>query len=188
MTEGAYAGEPGAENELRDRIPAEPTPPAPEPEPPAAPLVPPAEPPAPTERPERLERAKLMPIEGVIYCLDHEAVHDADDLDCDKADHRPVLYRARKGDLDPTLGDEEAVQTRVMAAENDVLPDAEKGVLAGLVRVQIRKVTRNKRGAKKLFGDEYDPSKHDAKLALLESAYRGLGGDPERITGRGGED
>ena len=157
------------------------------------------QPPEPQEPPEpepdgglpTLLKPALMPVEPMVFCLDHLAVH-ADTVDpyrngldtCEVKDHRPLYYRARKGDPNDRKTDVEPT----MIAGGEALSAAEKGVLAGLVRVQIRKVERNKRGAAKLFGDEYDPTQHDAKLELLEGAYRHLGGDPTRITGRGGEE
>jgi hypothetical protein len=54
-----------------------------------------------------LTRAKMLPVEGVVYCLSHDAVHedttdpyDYGTPDCKTKDHRPVYYRGRKGDLD----------------------------------------------------------------------------------------
>lgn len=65
-----------------------------------------------------LTKAKMLPVEGVVYCLTHTSVHD-DTLDpFDEGSktcwegmygartkamvHRPVYYRARKGDIDET--------------------------------------------------------------------------------------
>lgn len=171
-----------------------------------------------------LTRAKMLPVEGVVYCLIHDAVHDdttdpydTGEVECTKDEHRPVYYRARKGDIDESktltiemVGEEqhgevvgsiglpegalvidrltdvqERVKKRVIASRSDPLTDNEAGMLAGLVRVQIRKVERNKTGARKLFGDEYDPARHDDRLELLEGMYRKLGGDPERLSNRG---
>jgi hypothetical protein len=72
-----------------------------------APTEPPAEP-----RSPYLDRAKMLPVEGIVYCLEHTAVHDdtTDPYDygkpdCDKKEHRPVYYRGRKGDIDESLDD-----------------------------------------------------------------------------------
>jgi hypothetical protein len=66
----------------------------------------------------RLTRAKMLPVEDVVYCLFHSAVHE-DTLDpynsgqdeCEKDEHRPVYYRARKGDYD------EVTEARFVAGE-----------------------------------------------------------------------
>jgi hypothetical protein len=160
------------------------------PEPPEPPEPTPKPPPEPDGELPNLLKPALMPVETMVFCLDHLAVH-ADTVDpygsgddmCEPKDHRPLYYRARKGDPNDRKTDIEPT----MIAGGEALTTAEKGVLAGLVRVQIRKVERNKRGAARLFGDEYDPTQHEEKLELLEGAYRRLGGDPARITGRGGE-
>lgn len=179
-----------------------------------------------------LERSKMLPVEGVVYCLEHGAVHDDTtdpyrygEPDCKEAEHRPVYYRARKGDVDETQPDEpgepEEPEVRFVGSEQtgevtvvgeppegaavvddlsgvqermtrriigeraaDELNEEETGFLAGLVRLQVRKVEKNRVGARKLFGDEYDPAQHDAKMTFLERVYRKLGKDPERITGR----
>ncbi len=175
-----------------------------------------------------LTRAKMLPVEGVVYCLEHTAVHDDTtdpygygEPDCKVEDHRAVLYRARKGDIDETLandpdvvhammhGDEqqgeskradelpegavvtdsltaaqEQVKKRVIAASSAGLSEDEQGLLAGLVRVAIRKTEKNQVGAHKLFGDEYDPTRHTKRIAFLEGIYRKLGKDPKGITNR----
>ena len=175
-----------------------------------------------------LTRAKMLPVEGVVYCLEHAAVHDDTtdpygygEPDCKVEDHRAVLYRARKGDIDETIandtenlrvelhGDEQQGETkgtdelpegavvtdslsavqeqmkkRVIAASSAGLSEDEQGLLAGLVRVAIRKTEKNRVGASKLFGDEYDPTKHEKRIAFLEGIYRKLGKDPKGITNR----
>jgi hypothetical protein len=57
-----------------------------------------------------LTRAKMLPVEGVVYCLHHGAVHDDTtdpyrygEPECSKDEHRPVYYRARKGDIDESV-------------------------------------------------------------------------------------
>jgi hypothetical protein len=194
----AYPGEPTGDA-TPPAEPLEPVAPPEEPETPDDPETPPlpvepVEPPAPLHpvdaRPEKLTRAKLLPIEGVIYCLEHTAVHDDTEdpyetgaSECSKSEHRPVLYRARKGDIDesvPTDTDEAglptAVRTQVLCANGASMTDEERATVVGMLRVQIRKVKSNRTGARKLFGDDYDTSLHDEKLALLEGAARRVGG------------
>jgi hypothetical protein len=73
-----------------------------------APTEPPAEP-----RSPYLDRAKMLPIEDIVYCLEHTAVHEnttnpfgeGPESWCDAKEHRPVYYRGRKGDVDESLDD-----------------------------------------------------------------------------------
>lgn len=62
------------------------------------------------------------------------------------------------------------------------LSEDEKTVIKSLIRAGLRKNARNRRSARQQFGRQYDPSRHDAKQSILESAYRKLGGDPARIS------
>ena len=57
-----------------------------------------------------LTRAKMLPVDDVIYCLFHTAVHEdttdpynSGQPECEKSEHRPVYYRARKGDIDESI-------------------------------------------------------------------------------------
>lgn len=155
-----------------------------------------------------LTRAKMLPVDDVIYCLFHTAVHEdttdpysSGQAECEKSEHRPVYYRARKGDIDESIEVElygeakqgeshdatqlpdgtlmvdsltavqEKVKTRVIAAaQGGELTESERGVVLGLIRMAIKKVARNREGARRLFGSEYDPAQHDQRLALLENA------------------
>ena len=155
-----------------------------------------------------LTRAKMLPVDDVIYCLFHTAVHEdttdpynSGQPECEKSEHRPVYYRARKGDIDETIEVEmhgepkvgeshgvteladgslmvdsltdvqERVKTRVIAAAHGgELTENERGIVLGLIRSAIKKVARNREGARRLFGAEYDPTQHDQRLALLENA------------------
>jgi hypothetical protein len=88
----------------------------PEPEPAEEPAEKPAdETPAekPAERSPYLDRAKMLPIDDIVYCLEHTAVHEnttnpfgeGPESWCDAKEHRPVYYRGRKGDIDESLDD-----------------------------------------------------------------------------------
>lgn len=58
-----------------------------------------------------LTKSKMLPVEGVVYCLEHTAIHDATvnpfgegpESWCDEKEHRTVYYRGRKGDVDESL-------------------------------------------------------------------------------------
>jgi hypothetical protein len=71
------------------------------------------EPEKPAERSPYLDRAKMLPIDDIVYCLEHTAVHEdttnpfgeGPESWCDKKEHRPVYYRGRKGDIDESLED-----------------------------------------------------------------------------------
>lgn len=65
--------------------------------------------------------------------------------------------------------------------------EAELGLIASLTREKIRKVARNRRTNQAKWGDEYDPTQHDRKLAVLEMIYRKTGKDPANITNVKGE-
>jgi hypothetical protein len=64
-----------------------------------------------TTRTPYLTKSKMLPVEGVVYCLEHTAIHDAtvnpfgegEESWCDEKEHRTVYYRARKGDVDESL-------------------------------------------------------------------------------------
>jgi histidinol phosphatase-like enzyme len=55
-----------------------------------------------------LKTSKMVKVEGVVYCHDHTEVHEdtrnpygeGPESWCRKSEHRPVYYRARKGDYD----------------------------------------------------------------------------------------
>lgn len=66
------------------------------------------------------------------------------------------------------------------------LSTGERGVLAGLIRMAIRKSERSSMRQRAVYGHEYDPTRHEDKVALLEGVYRKLGGDPSQITNRVG--
>jgi hypothetical protein len=156
-----------------------------------------------------LTRAKMLPVDKVVYCLFHDAVHeettdpyDSGQPECEVKEHRPVYYRARKGDIDESIevemhgeakqgessyaggelpdpvvivdslsGVQEQAKQRVIAASHGgELTENERGILLGLIRSAIKKVAKNRAGAKRLFGSAYDPTQHDARMALLENA------------------
>lgn len=60
----------------------------------------------------------------------------------------------------------------------------EHGILPGLIRDAIRKAERNRVSMVKKFGDEARHEALDERIAILESIYQKLGGDPARITNR----
>jgi hypothetical protein len=51
-----------------------------------------------------LTKSKMLPVEGVVYCLEHTAIHDAtvnpfgegEESWCDEKEHRTVYYRAAR--------------------------------------------------------------------------------------------
>lgn len=59
---------------------------------------------------ETYERAAYVRVEGVVYCHEHTFVHvdtvnpfgEGPESWCHKAEHRPVYFRARKGDYRDT--------------------------------------------------------------------------------------
>ena len=51
--------------------------------------------------------SRLVQVEGMVWCHVHGEVHDADTINpygmgsedwCDQREHRPIYWRARKGD------------------------------------------------------------------------------------------
>lgn len=59
-------------------------------------------------------------------------------------------------------------------------PD-EENAMKFLIREGIRNLDRGRRRLKERFGDEYDPTANDRREELYRSAYKKLGGDPNRI-------
>ena len=70
---------------------------------------------------------------------------------------------------------------------SEALDDSERGVVAGLLRSAIRKLERNMVASRNKWGDEYDSAANLARLALLESSYSKLHGDPAQIANRGAQ-
>lgn len=62
--------------------------------------------------------------------------------------------------------------------------EKERDILAGLIRQDLRKLDKSRQRLREKLGSEYDPARQDPREAILEHAYRRLGGDPARITGR----
>jgi hypothetical protein len=131
-----------------------------------------------------LSRAKMLPIEGVVYCLEHTAVHDDTtdpygygEPDCSVKEHRAVLYRARKGDIDETLanGDDPPDRTVIAAAQKDQLSDDERTLLRGLVERERSKAGSALAEMREVFGID-DLGQADRVLALLDSTYQKIGG------------
>lgn len=60
----------------------------------------------------------------------------------------------------------------------------QRQIVAGLIRQDLRKLDKSRSRLREKLGEHYDPTKQDPREAALESAYRLLGGDPRRITGR----
>lgn len=63
-----------------------------------------------------------------------------------------------------------------------VLNPYEAGVVASLVRVAIRKRERSLQAGSRQFGDQWDPTRVQARLDLLTGLYERLGRDPNRIS------
>lgn len=59
--------------------------------------------------------------------------------------------------------------------------DAEKAILKGLIRLDLRKQSRGVLKLKERYGPLYDPTRTDARRLALESAYTKLGGNIENI-------
>ena len=58
--------------------------------------------------------------------------------------------------------------------------------LRTLVRMDLRQHYKAIERMKSKFGAGYDGTEHDAKTEFIKEVYRTLGGDPARITARGG--
>lgn len=73
-----------------------------------------------------------------------------------------------------------------MSDNDDVMVVAltghERGVLASLIRVAIRKRERALVDGAARFGNDWDPTRTQARLNLLTGLYGRLGGDPDRIS------
>jgi hypothetical protein len=62
-----------------------------------------------------LTKSKMLLVPEVVYCLEHTAIHDdtvnpfgeGPESWCDAKEHRTVYYRARKGDIDESLDQDE---------------------------------------------------------------------------------
>jgi hypothetical protein len=90
------------------------------------------------EATQYLDRAKMLLIEDVVYCLEHTVVHDntvnpygeGEESWCKATEHRTVYYRGRKGDVD-----ESARGERVAApmAKTEALTSDERTLVAMLV-------------------------------------------------------
>jgi len=148
-----------------------------------APTEPPEE--APEEQPEEdarnpyLERAKMLPVDGVVYCLEHTAVHDdtTDPYghgapDCEAKEHRTVYYRGRKGDIDET-----PEHTRIIAkTQAEELSSEERAMVVQLVDHAAAK-TEEAAAAMYQIWPEDDLGGIRAKLAMLGSVTAKLGDD-----------
>jgi hypothetical protein len=62
------------------------------------------------------------------------------------------------------------------------LTEAELAYLRSLVRQDMRKTERNRAAAYVRYGPDYDPSRHEAKMAAQRQVYQALGGNPDNIT------
>lgn len=60
--------------------------------------------------------------------------------------------------------------------------DHEVGVLAGIIRDNLRRSVRRAHAGHAKYGPEYDPAPTRTRVALLRRIYIELGGDPDRIT------
>jgi hypothetical protein len=142
----------------------------------------PETPPEPAEKSPYLTAAKMMPIEGVVYCLKHEAVHEDDTdpydygtPDCETKDHRTVYYRGRKGDVDEAQLPEPTERGVIAAAKGTDLSDAERELAYRLVD----KAQNVAEGAYdtmcQIFGVDAEESKTIEKmLTVLENTGRKL--------------
>jgi len=142
---------------------------------------------APPEPPEHepetglptLLKPALMPVESMVFCLDHLAVH-ADTVDpygsgddtCEPKDHRPLYYRARKGDPNDRKTDVEPT----MIAGGEALTQEQRHLLAGMARDELEQVVNARESVVRLFGDD-DVARFDRRIELLEDAYKRLGGE-----------
>ena len=147
-----------------------------------APTEPPEETPA-AERSPYLERAKMLPIEGVVYCLEHDAVHDdtTDPYDygkpdCKEKEHRPIYYRGRKGDLDEVQEKKQEQESRrvIAKANAEELTDPEREIVLLLVDHAAK---RTEDAAALMHEVWPDDNLIDirVKLALLDSVNDKLG-------------
>lgn len=127
-----------------------------------------------TESTPYLVRPTMLPIQGVIYCLDHTAVHD-DTTDpyrmgseeCRESEHRSVYYRGRKGDVDERvdmdepddsdLGHEKVrlPDTRVIApSQGERLDGAERDLVIRMVNELFESSDDVLSKMRRLLGDD----------------------------------
>jgi hypothetical protein len=138
-----------------------------------------------TERPSPyLHRAKMLLVEGVVYCLEHTAVHDdtTDPYgygtpDCKEKEHRPVYYRARKGDIDESVAHAQVGPTaRVITHDqDDGLSDEERTLTARLVSRELSRAESAFAEMREIIGVG-DLSATEETMELLASAARKLQG------------
>jgi hypothetical protein len=140
--------------------------------------------PAQPEKPEPsyyLKRSAMLPVEGVVYCLTHTSVHDDTTdpydygyADCNAKDHRPIYYRARKGDVDERgEADPGAVpsQKRVIAASSSSgLTKAESGLVVRMTRTLNHTLVETRETLDQILGKDTDEGRTtDPLLALTDS-------------------
>jgi hypothetical protein len=135
-----------------------------------------------------LKRSAMLPVEGIVYCLEHTLVHDDTENPygegpeswCKKDEHRPVYYRARKGDLDERAETEPngAPRPRIAAAaSSDRLTTAESGLVVRLTRTLHTNLTEINQTLSRILGeDSTGDRRSDPLLALTNSILAKLDG------------
>jgi len=152
-----------------------------------------------------LKRSTMLPIEGIVYCLEHTLVHDdttnpygmGEESWCKKEDHRTVYYRGHKGDVDerldeearsrnkPQHGDDRPATRRMIAApDKSGLSDGERRLVVRLVRQMKGKASEAALALRQLFGEE-DPGLEDLNgmLGQLDSIIDKLGNEADEPGG-----
>jgi len=125
----------------------------------------------PDEQPDEqdyfLKRSTMLPVEGLIYCLDHTLVHEetvnpygeGEESWCKKENHRTVYYRGHKGDYDERkpVGDGSGtvpVKRRIVTTSTEGLSPEERRLTVRLVRQTKGTAAEAASALRQLFGAE----------------------------------
>jgi hypothetical protein len=150
------------------------------------------------ERDSYLTRSTMLPIEGIVYCLDHTLVHEdtvnpygeGPESWCKKEQHRTVYYRGHKGDYDerqPSDGTG-TVKRRIAAAGGDGLTTAERGLVVRLTRTLHTTLSQTRETLSQILGkDSVEGRESDPLLKLTSSILNKLGDEPESGGEPGGD-
>jgi hypothetical protein len=142
-----------------------------------------------------LSRSTMLPVEGVVYCLEHTVVHadtenpygEGPESWCKKDEHRSIYYRGHKGDLDERVETEPngAPRPRIAAAtsNNSRLTKAERGLVLRLTRTLHTTLSNTRETLSQILGkDAVEGRESDPLLKLTESILDKLGdegGEPD---------
>jgi hypothetical protein len=138
-----------------------------------------------------LTRSTMLPVEGVVYCLEHTVVHadtenpygEGPESWCKKDEHRSIYYRGHKGDLDERVEAEpdRAPRSRIAAATSTGgLTKAERGLVVRLARTLHTTLSNTRETLSQILGkDAVEGPESDPLLKLTESILDKLGDDDE---------